>query len=128
MPVAAKHEQQVRAIRDGVVVTRAGDYPRTVRVPGCERLAAEVVAEQDVAAHERCHDPVRPAGRTQPVHPDLTSVVSAPAMNPAGSKTISAGMCSRLASTCEPTASTRMRPIPNRIWSVVMAGPEDVQA
>jgi hypothetical protein len=51
----------------------------------------------------------------------LTSVVSAPAMNPAGSRMISAGIRSRLASTCEPTASTRIRPTPSRTWSVLIA-------
>ena len=55
--------------------------------------------------------------------PGLTSVVSAPAMKPAGSKMISAGMRSPLASTCEPTASTTTRPTPNRIWSVLIACP-----
>src|ERR1022692_1516205 len=49
----------------------------------------------------------------------LTPVVSAPATNPTGSKTMSAGMRNRLASTCEPTASTRIRPVPTRIWFVV---------
>ena len=53
----------------------------------------------------------------------LTSVVSAPAVKPAGSRMISAGMRSRLASTCEPTASTTIRPTPNRIWSVLIACP-----
>jgi hypothetical protein len=53
----------------------------------------------------------------------LTSVVSAPAMKPAGSKMISAGIRSRLASTCEPTASSKIRPMPIRTWSVVTAAP-----
>ena len=53
----------------------------------------------------------------------LTSVVSAPAVKPAGSKMISAGIRSRLASTCEPTASTTIRPTPNRTWSVLIACP-----
>jgi hypothetical protein len=46
-------------------------------------------------------------------------MVSAPAAKPTGSKTMSAGMRSWLASTCEPTASTRIRPTPMRIWFVV---------
>ncbi|HEY5396249.1 MAG TPA: hypothetical protein VIL16_12710 [Trebonia sp.] len=49
----------------------------------------------------------------------LTSAVSAPTTNPTGSRMISAGMRSRLASTCEPTASSRIRPTPNRTWSVL---------
>ena len=49
----------------------------------------------------------------------LTSVVSAPVMKPAGSSTMIAGMCSLLASTWAPTASTRIRPMPIRIWFVV---------
>lgn len=53
----------------------------------------------------------------------LTSVVTAPAMKPAGSKMISAGTRSLLASTCEPTASTRISPIPARTWFVVTVNP-----
>src|SRR5215470_15698720 len=53
----------------------------------------------------------------------LTSVVSAPTVKPAGSRIISAGMRSRLATTWEPTASTKIRPTPNRIWSVLIACP-----
>ena len=45
----------------------------------------------------------------------LTSLVSAPAMKPAGNKMISAGIRSLLASTWEPTASTKIRPTPNKI-------------
>ena len=50
----------------------------------------------------------------------LTSVVIAPAVNPAGSRTISAGIRSPLASTCDPTASTTIRPTPRRTWSDVI--------
>ena len=45
----------------------------------------------------------------------LTSLVSAPAAKPTGSKTISAGIRRRLASTWDPTASNTIRPRPMRI-------------
>ena len=46
--------------------------------------------------------------------PGLTSLLSAPAMKPAGSRMIRAGMRSRLASTCEPTASTSKQAHPEQ--------------
>src|SRR5580704_15246653 len=49
----------------------------------------------------------------------LTSVVIAPAVKPAGKRMISAGIFSRLASTWEPTARTRMRPTPISTWLAV---------
>src|SRR6266567_6162398 len=51
----------------------------------------------------------------------LMSSVRAPAMKPTGSRTIRAGMRTRLARTCEPTASTTVRPKPKKMWSAVTA-------
>jgi hypothetical protein len=53
----------------------------------------------------------------------LTSVVSALAVKPAGSRMISAGIRRRLASICEPTASTKIKPTPNRTCSVAHRPP-----
>src|SRR3984957_4676416 len=49
----------------------------------------------------------------------LTSLVRAPAAKPTGSKMISAGIRKRLASTCDPTASTTVRLRPMSSWFVV---------
>src|SRR6266702_678909 len=48
-----------------------------------------------------------------------TSVVIAPAVKPAGSRRMIAGIRRRLASTCEPNASATMRPTPSWTWLVV---------
>jgi hypothetical protein len=53
----------------------------------------------------------------------LTSVASAPAMKPGGSKMMIAGIRSWLASTCEPAASTGIKPTLSKTWSVVTANP-----
>jgi hypothetical protein len=57
----------------------------------------------------------------------LTSLVSAPATNPAGSSTMMAGMRRRLARTWDPTASARIRPTPVRIWLVVKPASDNTE-
>ncbi len=51
------------------------------------------------------------------------SLVSMPAMKPAGSSTAIGGTRRRLASTWEPTARTKISPTPSMTWLVVTAAP-----
>ena len=114
-PPRARHAEQRRhrAARTQVISAprdQPDHYP-----PGVALQLAQVQAEagviEDHRDRQRHHGwnaaPSRCLG--------LTSLVSAPAMNPTGSRRMSAGMRNRLASNWEPTARTTISPKPSRI-------------